>query len=277
VTRVDWSGRSITERRANCSGVNDSIAPVADPKSFRLRRRAIAVARLKLDAPSEPPLDQVFPDAGHVFSRTSWKPGADFIAFDASTWGGGHSHLSRLSFVFRFGGRALVADPGILSYEMSDPRGAYGKSTAAHSTLNLGGRNQSGADAQLLRTGFADGCALVQARYQGGYWDGVYEWSFRKGRGAGTWGEHERILFWVKGEYVLVLDAMSADAGHEIRNCWQLGPVSAWAHDARELAWWSEAGGTNLSLQLAACSRGDVDGVLRGEPAAAEGLGRRGR
>jgi hypothetical protein len=139
---------------------------------------------------------------------------------------------------------------------MSDPRGAYGKSTAAHSTLNLGGRNQSGADAQLLRTEFAGGCALVQARYQGGYWDGVYEWSFRKGRGAGAWGEHERILFWVKGEYLLVLDAMTADAGQEIRNCWQLGQVSSWSHEPKEFAWWSRAGGTNLSLQLAAAPEG---------------------
>ncbi len=238
-------------------GVNDSLAPSADPKEFSaLRRRAAAVARLKLDAPPEPPLDQVFPDAGQVFSRTSWRPGADYIAFDASTWGGGHGHLSRLAFVFRSGGRALVADPGILSYEMSDPRAPYGKSTAAHSTLNLGGRNQSAADAQLLRTGFDGGCALVQARYQGGYWDGVYEWSFRKGRGAGAWGEHERVLFWVKNEYVLVLDAMAADAGQEIRNCWQLGPLSLWSHDARELAWWSGGTGTNLSLQLVAAPEG---------------------
>ena len=238
-------------------GVNDSLAPVADPKELsRLRRRAEAVARLKLDAPAEPPVDQVFTDAGHVFSRTSWKPGADYIAFDAGTWGGGHSHLSRLSFVFRSGGRALVADPGILSYEMSDPRGPYGKTTAAHSTLNLGGRNQSGADAQLLRTAFDGACTLVQARYQGGYWDGVYGWSFRKGRGTGAWGEHERILFWVKGEYVLVLDAMSADAGQGIRNCWQLGPVRSWSHDARKFAWWSESGGTNLLLHLAAAPEG---------------------
>jgi hypothetical protein len=238
-------------------GVNDAGARVADPPQLaRLRRRAAVVAKLALDAPGEPPLDQVFPDAGQVFSRTAWKPGADYLAFDASTWGGGHSHLSRLSFVFRSGGRMLVGDPGILTYEMSDPRGAYGKSTAAHSTLNLGGRNQSGADAQLLRTAFGEGCALIQARYQGGYWDGIYEWSFRKGRGAGVWGEHERILFWVKGEYVLVLDAMTADAGQEIRNCWQLGPASPWSHEARDLAWWSGTGETNLSLQMVAAPEG---------------------
>ena len=99
--------------QAELFGVNDSGAPQHDPKEFSgLRKRNEAIALLKLKAPAEPSLDQVFPDAGQVFSRTSWKPGADYLAFDASTWGGGHGHLSRLSFVFRSGGRSLVVDPG---------------------------------------------------------------------------------------------------------------------------------------------------------------------
>jgi hypothetical protein len=238
--------------QAELFGVNDSDAPQHDPQEFsRLRNRTETIARLKLDAPAEPPLDQVFPDAGQVFTRTAWKPGADYIAFDASTWGGSHGHLSRLSFVFRSGGRSLVADPGILTYEMSDPHGPYGKSTAAHSTLNLAGRNQSAADAQLLHARFTATHALIHAHYQGGYWEGAYGWGFSKGRGAGLWGDHERVLFWVKGQYVLVLDAMAADRGVEIRNCWQLAPMK-WSHDPKTFAWWSEEEGTNLSLQLIA-------------------------
>ena len=253
VRSLDYSAQS------ELFGVNDSHAPERDPKVFSgLRRRTEAIARLKLDGPPEPPLDQVFPNAGQVFTRTGWAPGADYIAFDASSWGGGHSHLSRLSFVFRSGGRALVMDPGIFTYEMSDPRGAYGKSTAAHSTLNLGGRNQSGADAQLLRAGFTRECALIHARYQGAYWEGSYEWSFRKGRGAGVWGDHERVLFWVKGQYLLVLDSMAADSGQEIRNCWQMGPMAKWSRDERELAWWSEEEGTNLWLQFLSGPRNAV-------------------
>jgi len=234
-------------------GVNDSTAPHRDPKRLsRLAVRAELLQRLKLDASSaaQPPLEQVFPQAGQVFLRTEWKPGADYLAFDASTWGGGHSHLSRLSFVFRSKGRMLVADPGILNYEMSDPLGSYGKSTPAHSTLNVGGGNQSGADAQLLRTEFTAETALIQARYQGGYWQGQYRWAFNKGRASGAYGDHERILFWVKGQYILVLDSMSADAGAEIRNCWQLGPMDGWSHDPLTLAWWSRNPDVNLLLEL---------------------------
>lgn len=234
-------------------GVNDATAPHADPKELRgLRRRAETIAQLRLKAPKEPPLAQVFSKAGQVFLRSAWEPGADYIAFDASSWGGGHGHLSRLSFAFRSGGRMLIADPGILNYEMSDPLAPYGKSTPAHSTLNIGGLNQSAADAQLLRTEFTPGIALIQARYQGGYWQGEYTWSFGKGRGAGTYGSHERILLWVNGEYILVLDSMESDAGADIRNCWQLGPVERWSYDPQTLAWWSENRDTNLLLKLVA-------------------------
>ncbi|MBI4876106.1 MAG: alginate lyase family protein [Acidobacteria bacterium] len=225
-------------------GVNDSTAPHRDPAT-------LSKLALRLDgAPGTPPLDQVFRDAGQVFSRTAWTPGADYLAFDASTWGGGHGHLSRLSFAFRSRGRMLVADPGILTYEMSDPFGPYGKSTAAHSTLNLGGRNQSGADAELLKTAFTPAVALIQARYQGAYWDGGYQWSFGAGRGNGAWGDHERILFWVKGEYLLAIDSMAADEGQEIRNVWQLGPMERWTHDANSFAWRSENPDANLLVQL---------------------------
>jgi hypothetical protein len=232
-------------------GVNDSTAPHRDPENLPgLQLRAQTLRRLRLDLPEYPALDQAFPVAGQVFVRTGWKPGSAYLAFDASKWGGGHSHLSRLSFAFRSGGQMLVADPGILNYEMSDPLAPYGKSTPAHSTLNLGGLNQSGADAQLMRTEFTSEFALIQARYQGGYWPGVYKWDFENGRGSGVWGDHERVLFWVKGEYILVLDNMNADAGADVRNVWQLGPMEKWSQDPASFSWWSENEDTNLFLQL---------------------------
>jgi len=223
-------------------GVNDSRAPHRDPDVLRhAEHRKAVLARLfpAIEGPDDPPLQQVFADAGHVFVRSGWEPGAEYLAFDASTWGGGHGHLSRLSFVFRSGGRALVADPGILNYEMSDPFGPYGKATRAHSTLSLNGWNQSEADADLLRTELTDDIALVHARYSGGYWEGEYGWSFADGHGRGLFGVHERLLFWVKGEYLLVLDGMVTDSGATIHNCWQMGPMEAWTAEADSLSWWS--------------------------------------
>jgi hypothetical protein len=240
-------------------GVNDAMAPHRDPVALtrlQARRKAFDTMRVAGRFPAEPHLDQVFASAGQVFSRSAWAPGADYLAFDASSWGGGHSHLSRLSFVFRSGGRMLVADPGILTYEMSDPMGAYGKSTPAHTTLNVDGWNQSGADAQLLRAEFARHNVLIHARYQGGYWNGRYSWRFSPGHGEGVYGEHERILFWIRGEYLVVIDSMTTEAGREIRNCWQMGPMEKWSQDAESLCWRSENRDANVLLQLALAPAG---------------------
>ncbi|HUW56923.1 MAG TPA: heparinase II/III family protein, partial [Planctomycetota bacterium] len=178
VTRETLRGPLDYMVQSALSGFNDATAPLADPAELREleERRALFG--------DEPPLEQVFPDAGQVFVRSSWSSGADTLAFDASTWGGWHSHLSRLSFVFRSGGRALLTDTGILSYEGSEPIGPYGTSTPAHSTLNVGGRNQADVDAQLMRTEFAADFALIQAKYQGGYWRDP-TWKFRDGHRDG--------------------------------------------------------------------------------------------
>ncbi len=248
--------------QAELFGVNDNKAPHKDPDLLsRLEKRNEITSRLGLaeQAGSTPPLTQVFDKAGHVFVRSAWEPGADYLAFDAGTWGGGHSHLSRLSLVFRSGGRTLVADPGIFTYEMSDPAGPYGKSTPAHSTLNIDGLNQSGADAKLLNTAFTDRIALLHARYDGGYWAGRYAWSFDKGRGNGVYGSHDRIVLQVRGEYLLVLDTMDADAGHQIHNVWQMGPMEGWEHDPKALTWWSINEDTNLLLQMAKPTVKDVE------------------
>jgi hypothetical protein len=233
-------------------GVNDSRAPHRDPDALgHLENREAVLARLfpGKEIPVSPPLEQAFTHAGHVFLRSSWKPGADYLAFDAGTWGGGHGHLSRLSFVFRSAGRALVADPGILNYEMSDPLAPYGKSTRAHSTLSLNGRNQCEADADLLRTDFTADTALIHAKYQGGYWQGEFYWGFDHGRGTGIFGIHERILFWVKGEYLLALDSIDADRGATVHNCWQMGPMDAWSMDQEALTWWSRNSDSNILVR----------------------------
>lgn len=252
--------------QAELAGINDSTAPHRDPGKLEcLEKRGQTIRQLGLKgATAQPPLEQVFPAAGQVFVRSGWSPGADYLAFDACTWGGPHSHLSRLSLALRSHGRMLVADPGILNYEMSDPLAAYGKSTTAHSTLNINGWNQSGADASLLRTEFTPATALIHAAYQGGYWEGQYTWNFGKGRGRGVYGSHQRIVFWIRGEYVLVLDRMNTDGGCEVRNVWQLGPMDKAKAEADKLLWSSRNDDVNLLVAMLAGPAGTKMTVIEG-------------
>ena len=210
------------------AALNDAKLVLTEPDESRgvAARRQARQLLCPDQADQLPPLEQTFPDAGQVFVRSSWKPNSDYLAFDASTWGGGHTHLSRLAFSFRSGGRLLIADPGILSYEMTDPLGPFGKSTPAHSTLNVNGWNQSDTDARLLGTHVTPETVLIHAEYAGGYWKGTHYWGFDQHE-CGTFGWHERLLFWVRDQYLIVLDTMESDPGTTVHNCWQTGPMRA--------------------------------------------------
>lgn len=54
----------------------------------------------------------------------------------------GHAHCDLLSFELDLAGRPVVVDPGVSGYE-GDPYRAYARSTRAHSTVSIGGREQS--------------------------------------------------------------------------------------------------------------------------------------
>ena len=172
-------------------------------------------------------LEKIRTYIGQVFLRDSWGPDATYITFDATRWGGGHCHLSRNAIQVHALGRTLLADVGTLTYEVSDPMMAHCKSTRAHNTVNLNSWNQSTSDPKT-RFETADGYDMVASLYDGGYWPGRYEWHWARGCGHGIWAQHYRLMLWVHGRFVAVLDDVQhmAQAGEEptLEMNWQFGP-----------------------------------------------------
>ncbi|OPZ81339.1 MAG: Heparinase II/III-like protein [bacterium ADurb.Bin429] len=189
-----------------------------------------AAFRLDAGLPEElPPTSQFFAAAGQACLRDSWEPDAVYVTFDATTWGGAHCHLSRNAVQFTAYGRHLLLDPGTLTYEVSDPNMASGKSTRAHNTLNLNGWNQSQANPTGTRCHSLPGHDFVSSMYEGGYWPGEYTWGCWGGRGQGLFAEHHRMLLWVRERCVIVIDHLRKDHGTTplLESNWQLseGPV----------------------------------------------------
>jgi len=149
-----------------------------------------------------------FPDAGQAFIRSTEASPRHFLSFDATRWGGSHCHLSRNQLEFYLGDRRILRDPGILTYEATDPLMAYGKSTRAHNTANWNGWNQSFSDPVDTRVCHGDGRVVVDSEYVGGYWPGAYHWRFADGMGCGMWGFHHRTLLYVEGRFAVVMDAL---------------------------------------------------------------------
>ena len=208
--------------------------------------------RIKAGLPDElPSISQFFPDAGQLCLRDSWEPTASYLAFDATQWGGAHCHQSRNGLVLYVAGEPILVDPGFLTYDFADPLGVHGKSTRAHNTANLNGWNQVGTNPTGTRHFSRPGYDAIISTYEGGYWPGRYLWNFPEGCGAGIQASHTRIVLWVRGRFVVVIDdlvrspAGGADPFLEINWQFERGPVRV--DDSAGRAW-TESAGANLLM-----------------------------
>ena len=246
-----------TRPNGSLNGIHDSHGRDAGPRPEtwgRARSAFLAEAGLLSEFPAT---SQNFRDAGQACWRDSWEEDAVYVVFDATTWGGGHCHLSRGGVQLHAYGRSLLVDPGTLTYERTDPMMAHCKSTRAHNTVSLNGWNQS-FDDPTFRFVSAPGYDLAECRYAGGYWPGAYTWSFADGPGRGIWGEHHRTLLWVRGRFLVVVDRVTHAEGGE--------PPSL------ECNWQFSAGEVSLDeAARAAVTRHDDGNVLVLMPVVPEG------
>jgi len=268
-----------TKPNGGVCGFNDARAAyrtdAAGPSRLG-RRLAEHRALLKeIGAGDDVPVLGVFAAAGQVFYRSGWGGDDLWWAFDAAGWGGGHSHLSRLSIELHNGRRTTLPDPGIFDYEMSNPLGPAGKSTPMHSTMNVDLGNQADVDARLVRAVDLPGAVVVQGRYAGGYFPGTFGWSFADGRGKGSFGVHDRTLVWLKDRpfgsdgaagvrrpYMIVLDCLDHDAGAQAFLHW-IGDDVPYRFDPQRLRVVTQDAEANVSLQVQPVPPARMTGSVR--------------
>jgi hypothetical protein len=91
---------------------------------------------------------RVFPSAGYFVHRTGWSAHDSHAVFDCGGLGaptGGHGHADALSVVFFAAGHELLIDPGTGVYNGNATWRGYFRSTAAHNTVVVDGKDQSEA------------------------------------------------------------------------------------------------------------------------------------
>ncbi len=173
----------------------------------------------------QPPAGSLaFPDAG-VFILTTNRntPDEIFVLADAGELGylsiAAHGHADALSFTLSIGGRPVLIDPGTYTYYDPDPHWrAYFRSTAAHNTLIVDGKDQSTPAGPFLWT--------RKARVK------VEEWT-TWGNGArlrarhdgyaplGVW--HERCLT-LEDQRITVVDRCEGSGLHHLALRFHLAP-----------------------------------------------------
>lgn len=194
-----------------------------------------AYQRLPAAAPTA--LAASFPAAGYFVRRSGWGVDDAHLVFDCGglgTLGGGHGHADALSLTLSAYGRPLLVDPGTFVYNGLPAWRDGFRSTAAHNTAVVDGRDQSEpggtfrwrrpATARLLAEAARDGLDYLAGEHHG------Y---------AGAGGVvHRRRLLYVRPGYWLVLDDFRGDGGgeHTFELMWHLAPGAEAAVEADAVA-----------------------------------------
>ncbi|HUP42694.1 MAG TPA: alginate lyase family protein [Thermoanaerobaculia bacterium] len=206
-------------------------------------------------------LRAAFPAAGYFVQRSGWRALDSHLVFDCGGLGrpsGGHGHADALALTLASGGSELLVDPGTFVYNRRPAwRDAF-RSTRAHNTVVVDGRDQSEPGDTFRWLSRAPVRLLADASHDGLDWLAGEHHGYAREAGV----VHRRRLLYPRPDYWLVLDDFrsaggGADGGggeHDFEVVFHLAPdaevVPAAGSGPREAGLHAVAGGAGLVLFL---------------------------
>jgi len=166
-----------------------------------------------------------FRRGGYAVMRGGPAGGEKFAVFDCGSLGylstAAHGHADALSFTLEAYGRRMIVDPGTYCYHSEPQWRDYFRSTWAHSSVTVDGRNQSVMAGPFLWSKKADAKC--------DYWITSRVFDLAEGRHDGFRKQgldviHLRTLCFAKPDYFLVRDRLEGRGKHEAIGRLQLAP-----------------------------------------------------
>ncbi|MDQ1368552.1 MAG: hypothetical protein QOF20_905 [Acidimicrobiaceae bacterium] len=191
-------------------------------------RPARALMGSALEAPTGRPDQRPwhFPDAGITILRTTVGAPGDQPEIWCRCDGGphgyltiaAHGHADALAIEVRHGGTEVFADPGTYCYQGEAKWRSYFRSTLAHNTIELGGRDQSISGGPFLWVETAETEELAAAP---GRWSAEHDGY----RSLTPPAVHRRTVeLDAASRQLTVTDRVVCDRRHRARMAWHLGP-----------------------------------------------------
>ena len=179
-----------------------------------------------------------FPDAGIAIARDL--PGSAneiWCRFDHGPHGflatTAHAHADALSVEVRIGGQEILIDPGTYCYHDERPWRDYFRSTIAHNTLEVGGRDQAVQAGPFLWLGRPETHLTTIGETEVEAWHDGYTSS------AGTIRHHRKISVDRAARSLTIADRLTAPAVQKVRLAFHFHPAIevALTKDRVELGW----------------------------------------
>lgn len=175
-----------------------------------------------------------FPDGGYFIQRSGWGDretnfrDEKYLVFDCGPLGdGGHGHYDFLNVEIGANGRPLIVDPGRFTYAEDDSQWRRRfKGTAAHNTVCIDDLDQT-----AYRRGKPKG-AIAQGGLRERLTAPDFDVLFGEVRSPAYDAVHSRRIFFVAGEYWLVVDSLRGWVPRKFDLRFHLN-VDAWNHCSR--------------------------------------------
>ena len=193
------------------------------------------------------PQDRVvlFPSTGQAILRSGFGPAEEFeqqthLLFYIGRHRTNHSHLDALNFHLYNGGRTILTDSGLFTYEKGLEHDYYW-STRAHNTVVVDGLNQRKGTAAIGLTVEEEGWAYQSGSHT--LYDGVF---------------HGRGIVLIGRDIVVVVDYLDSDTVHEYAQTWHLFPGARADGSASAVQVDDENGQSVLSIHQSEADNLDV-------------------
>jgi hypothetical protein len=203
---------------------------------------------------SAPPAEThaFYPSAGYAIQRSGWGPLDSHLVFDFGGLGmstGGHAHADALSVALFSQGRELLADPGTFVYNCAPEWRNYFRSTRAHNTVTVDGRDQAEAGGTFLwKTRMScTGRTLAHARGSVLCIEAEHDGYARPPMGV----THRRRLLYIPQEYWILVDDFRGSGRHDFDFNFHFGSgidMSTLENLEENLAWCAEGPGLLLAM-----------------------------
>ncbi|GBF20756.1 MULTISPECIES: alginate lyase family protein [Arenibacter] len=182
-----------------------------------------------------------YPWAGHFVSRSDFDRDAHWSFFDMGPWGSGHQHNDKLHLSVSAYGKDFLVDSGRFAYtgEVAEKFRPYAKSSAGHNLLLIDGKGQQNgprlADKPLGEDHFK---IATDFDYASSSFD-----QFMDLEGS---VKHTRVVFYVRGQFWVVVDNIETDRPRRIDALWHWHPENTVVKDRYTVKTLNERG--NLTL-----------------------------
>jgi hypothetical protein len=162
-----------------------------------------------------------FPWAGQLISRSGYNAHAHWSFFDIGPWGSGHQHNDKLHLSISAYGRDLLVDVGRFAYtgEVAEKFRPYARGSQGHNVILI---DQKGQDA---------GPTHAKEPLDDSYYKITDDFdyasqSFDRFFDVGGKAKHIRSVFYVRGEFWVVVDKIETDRPRKIEALWHWHPES---------------------------------------------------